>query len=178
MKSTYKTLLFNTDGVDSASGNVPPPAPLDTSADLMNYDNTTVLIDPGTYPMQCVETELKPNAAGTVVITLANIDRVRSVKGDVVEPGDGRVFAIVNTALTGKMKQKMLNDSLSFVIQAFAKPGVTSIDGMKQNHGLLKGEQCLVQLVTEPAGVGKDGKHRDARTSVAKWYKKGTMPTQ
>jgi hypothetical protein len=181
-KNKMKNIQYHTDAVDasgqtSQTASAPTP-PLDTSADLMNYDNSQQLWEPGNYQVKVVDTELKANPAGTIVLTLANIDRIRSSKGEVIEPGDGRVYHIVNTNLTGKMKPKMLNDSASFVIQAFARPGVTSIQGLKENHGLLKGETALVQVVTEPAGVKSDGKHRDASSKIAKLYKKGTLPSQ
>jgi len=148
-------------------------APLDSDKDLMSYDTSFPMIDPGPYNMKCVEAELMENEAGTVKITLENIEAVRDVKGNVLEPGRGKVVDTVNTQVTGKSTPEIINRGVALRLQAFQVDGVATLRQFREHTKALVGNVVFVSLDTQKASVGKDGKRYEARTIVSKWHKKG-----
>lgn len=154
----------------------PPPPPLDDSADLYSgYEPGFPLIDPQVCEMKITDTEKLTNAAGTIQLKLSNVEVVRSIKGEVINPGEATVFATTNTVVTGKSNPKMIKDGIAFILQACEPVGITSVSGFAANHSLLKGQVARVKLDTAPAGTNpKTGKHYEARTEITKWYKRGS----
>lgn len=166
-----------TDDTQTSQASSQTGPPLDDSADLMSYDTSFPLVDPGVYEMKITKAEVLDNAAKTVKLTLSNIETVRSTKGETMEPGRATVFDQVNTIVTGKSTPALINRGCAFIIQAVAVDGVNSVGALREYHKRLEGSTVLVKLETIPAGQNKsNGKSYDARTGVAKWFKKGAVP--
>ena len=164
-----------------ATGGSPPLA--DDTNLMEGYEPGTPLVDPGSYPMKIVRTEVSlkdgvPNAAHTIKITLSNTEVVRSIKGDILQPGEATVFTQVNTVPTGKSTPKFVKDGVAYILQAATVPGLHSVQTFQQNHGLLVGVTVYVKLETMPARTNPTtGQRYEASTGVAKWWKRGEMPS-
>ncbi len=155
------------------------------SMSLNDMDTSIPLLDKGTYDLRITKVELATTSGkgGNAAVPMlkgeaVNVDSGTTPKGDVIPPGQAKLFFNVVLAPTGKLDWGMVGRSVAEIVQAtkmdlssYGSTGLQQIQAAPTWHKMLEGRVGRAQVAYVPEGPDKQGVVRRAKNEIAYWTK-------
>ena len=156
----------NTSSVDTSN-------PLDM--DLSALDPSLPLIKSGVLgEFKLTKASIMSNEAKTVKMEWESLTELPGDDGGTRKAGT-KIFGNLNTQNTGNANVLKGPSSVVAFAQGIGKKFTMS--EFQSNPAALQGSTCVLRINIRPAGVGKDGVHRNARNEIAEYVRKQQQPT-